>query len=219
MAAQTFDAVMLGKASPRAASIHRLKQLAADAADKLVSDLRALQPDEQVKVAEALIAAFSTVLPDSEATTKLRKYRPDQARGEEGTPQGGQWVDEGGGGGSSAGRVGRAVGSAALTAGGWSLRRLQDAASHVSLVPHSKSSVREALSEWWGRFTDSKPGPAGEGHGGTAVDAGTEAFARLFVTVFAGAVMYALAHAFVGAAAGAVGTAVGQALRLLIGGG
>src|SRR5262245_24602240 len=30
-----------------------------------------------------------------------RKYRPDQSRGNEGTPQGGQFVSEGGGGGNS----------------------------------------------------------------------------------------------------------------------
>ncbi len=33
----------------------------------------------------------------------LRKYRPDQARAPRGTPEGGQWVDEGGGGGVSGG--------------------------------------------------------------------------------------------------------------------
>jgi hypothetical protein len=45
---------------------------------------------------------------ETDRSSVLRKYRPDQARAPAGTSDGGEWVDEGGGGGS---RVGTSVAS------------------------------------------------------------------------------------------------------------
>lgn len=185
----------LTKDTPKTDRIDSILRGAQSAVRPLLDAIGKLKPAEQKAVARALIKAVKPHL-----SSLGKAGPPDEPRDNTG-----KWTV---GGAVSAGA--RLAGRGALALGGLTLRGIQDALSTVTLVPSSKSSISQALKEWWPRATSRNENIAAE--------ARIEAGGRILGTIFVAIGVYAVAQYYLPIAANSIGMAasrlIGHALNV-----